>query len=151
MILIFISPMTNDIKHHFIYFLAICISSYVRSLFKCFVLSFKHFFLAMSRGMWDIGSLTRDQTSAPCTGSSKSSPLDHQISPLSIFRTELSRCSFFAREWRLWEVSKLSQWSNQRANWLRPWDKRCVLCCEWEEGRGELSPLSSCTAWGGSV
>ena len=44
----------------------------------------------------------------------KSSPLDHQVSPLFIFRTELSCCSFFARGWRLWEVSKLSQWSNQR-------------------------------------
>ena len=34
--------------------------------------------LAMPRGMWDLSSLTRDQTSAPCSGSMDSLPVDHQ-------------------------------------------------------------------------
>ena len=32
----------------------------------------------MPRGMWDLSSLTRDQTSAPCSGSMDSLPVDHQ-------------------------------------------------------------------------
>ena len=35
-------------------------------------------FLAAQQGMQDLTSLTRDQTHAPCSGSSDSWPLDHQ-------------------------------------------------------------------------
>ena len=44
-----------------------------------FFLFFK--FLATSHGMWDLSSLTRDQTCAPCSGSAESEPLDRQGSP----------------------------------------------------------------------
>ena len=123
--------------------------SYVRSLFKCFVLFLKDIFLATSQGMWDLGSLTRDQINAPCIGSLKSSPLDPQVRPLSIFRTELSCYSFFAREWRLWEGSKLSQWSNQRENWHRPWNKDAF--CAVSGKREELSCLLWALAQPGAV
>ena len=43
--------------------------------------SFSFSFLAVPRSMWDLSSLTRDQTRAPCIGSAESSPLDHQGSP----------------------------------------------------------------------
>ena len=39
------------------------------------------FYLAALRGMWDLSSLTRDPTGAPCIGSGKSEPLDCQGSP----------------------------------------------------------------------
>ena len=39
------------------------------------------FFLAMLHGMQDLSSPTRDQTHAPCIGSTESQPLDHQGSP----------------------------------------------------------------------
>ena len=35
----------------------------------------------MLHDMWDLSSLTRDQTYAPCSGSMESSPLNHQGSP----------------------------------------------------------------------
>ena len=45
-------------------------------------LDFFFFFLVSPRGMQDLSSLTRDRTSAPCSGSVASSPLEHQGSPL---------------------------------------------------------------------
>ena len=41
-----------------------------------FFLSF--FFFAVLHGVWDLSSLTRDGTCAPCSGSTESQPLDHQ-------------------------------------------------------------------------
>ena len=35
----------------------------------------------MLKGMWDLSSLTRDRTRAPCTGGTESEPLDHQGGP----------------------------------------------------------------------
>ena len=35
-----------------------------------------------SCSMWDLSSLTKDETCVPCTGSTQSQPLDHQQSPL---------------------------------------------------------------------
>ena len=37
--------------------------------------------LATPCGLWDLGSPTRDQTLASCSGSSESKPLDHQGIP----------------------------------------------------------------------
>ena len=42
----------------------------------------KQLFLAALHGMWDLSSLTRDRTCAPCIGSAESQLLDHQGSPL---------------------------------------------------------------------
>ena len=39
------------------------------------------YFLAALCGMWDPSSLTRDQTLAPCIGSTESQSLDRQGSP----------------------------------------------------------------------
>ena len=39
------------------------------------------FFLAELHGIWNLSSLTRDQTHTPCSGSIESKPLDHQGSP----------------------------------------------------------------------
>ena len=36
------------------------------------------YFLAAPCSVWDLSSPTRNQTQAPCTGSTESSPLDHQ-------------------------------------------------------------------------
>ena len=36
------------------------------------------YFLAVPRGMQDLSSPTRDQTRAPCIGSTESEPLDYQ-------------------------------------------------------------------------
>ena len=44
-----------------------------------------------------IGSLTRDQTRAPCIGSVESQPLDHQGSPISLFLWGRS-CKSFLQE-----------------------------------------------------
>ena len=52
----------------------------IRSLHE--FLFFKKF-LAMPHDMWDLSSLTRDQTCAPCIGSADSKPLDDQGSPSS--------------------------------------------------------------------
>ena len=38
----------------------------------------KVIFFGHLRGMWDLSSLTRDQTYAPCSGSTESQPLDLQ-------------------------------------------------------------------------
>ena len=42
-------------------------------------------FLAVPRSMWDFSSPRRDQTCAPCIGSTESKPLDHQGSPWFYF------------------------------------------------------------------
>ena len=39
------------------------------------------FFLAIPQSMWDLGSLTRDWTPTPCSGSVQSQPLNYQGSP----------------------------------------------------------------------
>ena len=39
----------------------------------------------LSCGIWDLSSLIRDRTRAPCIGSAESYPLDHQGSPLFVF------------------------------------------------------------------
>ena len=44
------------------------------------ILSFIFFFF-LPLGLWDLSSLTRGQTLAPCNRSTKSKPLDHQGSP----------------------------------------------------------------------
>ena len=48
--------------------------------------------------MWDLSSLTRDQTHAPCSGSTESKQLDHQGSPTSI----LSLKNFFKFDLFIW-------------------------------------------------
>ena len=45
-------------------------------LLKHYLFKKKH--LAMPHDMWDLSSLTRDQTSAPCSGSIDPLPVDHQ-------------------------------------------------------------------------
>ena len=50
-------------------------------------------FLAVPHGMWDLTSLTRDWTYAPCIGSTEFSPLDRQGSPYcNYYRTENIEC-----------------------------------------------------------
>ena len=39
---------------------------------------YEKFSAPLPPSMQDLSSLTRDQTHAPCSGSAKSSPLDHQ-------------------------------------------------------------------------
>ena len=57
------------------------------SFFSFFLLNLKNFnflaTLAILRGLWDLNSLTREQTHDPCIGSTKSSPLDLQGSSAS--------------------------------------------------------------------
>ena len=50
----------------------------------CFV-----FFLVVSCSMWDLTSLTRDQTPAPCIGSAACWPLNLQESPPKCFKSKL--------------------------------------------------------------
>ena len=45
--------------------------------------------MTTSCNMWDLGSLTRDQTHDLCIGSSRSSPLDHQGSPPNFQQTKI--------------------------------------------------------------
>ena len=56
-------------------------------IFFFFLLNLKNFnflaTLAIPRGLWDLNSLTREQTHNPCIGSTKSSPLDLQGSSAS--------------------------------------------------------------------
>ena len=54
-----------------------------RKNFFSFLLFF--FFFATLHSMWDLSSLTRDWTRAPCTGSAESEPLDRPGSPLPFF------------------------------------------------------------------
>ena len=49
-------------------------------------LLFFSFFLTMLSGMQDLSFPNRDQTRAPCSGSTKSLPLNHQEGPLATFR-----------------------------------------------------------------
>ena len=51
----------------------------------CFAWFYLFIFLAASHNMWDLRSLTRNQTPAPCSGSAESQPLDHERSPLVLF------------------------------------------------------------------
>ena len=50
------------------------------SPFFCFLLLL-FIYLAVLQGTWDLSSLTRDWTGAPCSRSAESIPLDHQGSP----------------------------------------------------------------------
>lgn len=58
----------------------------VRLILPSLVVKGEHFFFfpAIPGHMWGLHSPTRDWTHAPCIGSTKSSPLDHQGSPKSI-------------------------------------------------------------------
>ena len=55
-------------------------------------------FLAVVHGLWDFSSQIQDQTCTPCSGTTKSQPLDHQGSPSSqIFVFCISVFLFFPR------------------------------------------------------
>ena len=47
----------------------------------CFLHLFCYLLLAAQRHMWDLNSLTRDQTCALCIGSTESQPLDSSEAP----------------------------------------------------------------------
>ena len=56
---------------------------------ELFLLSF---FLATMGGMWNLSSLSRNRTPAPCSESWVSYPLDHQGSPKTeLFKRDLER------------------------------------------------------------
>ena len=63
----------------------------------------KNFFLALLSGTQDLSFLNRDQTQAPCNGSTKSQPLNHQGSP---FRSQFK---FFFWRYTFPDLSNLCQ------------------------------------------
>ena len=60
--------------------LCIYVAKYLRKIFL-------FYFLAIQCDMWDVSSLTKDQTRAPCGGSAVSLPLDLQGSPCGRYFT----------------------------------------------------------------
>ena len=53
--------------------------------------------------MWDLSSLTKDETCTPCIGNAESKPLDHQGSP-RISVSDLNSISTLEQEKKLWTV-----------------------------------------------
>ena len=61
----------------------------MRTLLKIFiefitVLLLFYVLVFWPQGMWNLNSLTRDQTHKPCNGNAESQPLDHQRSPWTL-------------------------------------------------------------------
>ena len=74
-------------------------SLFLLEFLQCPLLSkiFLHYLILFchASNMWDLSSLTRDQSCVLCIGSTESQPLDHQEVLISYFKFQISLWDFF--------------------------------------------------------
>ena len=88
------------------------------------------------QGMWDLISLTRDRTCAPCTGSTESYPLDCQGSPISIVLNHAACGSFYDSP--NWRIQNLQRTQGTSSRW---WQCPSSLDFRREDWMGGLAVL----------
>ena len=88
-------------------------------LFIDFVTVLFLFYVLVSwlRGMWDLSSLTRDQTCTPCHWEAQSYPLDHEGSPFicSFLKDYVSVLCFHLFKWKMMMVTAMTTPSWRRS------------------------------------
>ena len=88
------------------------------TMFRCWTLFLFNTFLAAYRGMWDVSSLTRDWTSAPCIGSVVSTtgpPGEVPRGTLLSNKLGFILLLFWRRKWQLTPISLAGEFQGQRS------------------------------------
>ena len=98
------------------------------TMFRCWTLFLFNTFLAAYRGMWDVSSLTRDWTSAPCIGSVFSTtgpPGEVPRGTLLSNKLGFILLLFWRRKWQLTPISLAGEFQGQRSLVsYSPWRRR---------------------------